>query len=56
MTRTISGNPNIIPNISGIVFLYPKVSPEDKSIILFGPGDITVDMVNVAIDKTIAIV
>jgi len=56
MIRTISGKPKIIPNICGIVFLYPNVRPEDNSIILLGPGDITVDMVKVAIDKITAVV
>jgi len=54
--KTIRGNPKNIPDMCGIVLLYPKVSPEDKSIMLFGPGDIEVDKVNVAMDKIIAMV
>jgi len=50
----MSGNPKNTPAICGMVLLYPKVSPEDKSIILFGPGDIEVESVNVAMDKIIA--
>jgi len=34
----INGKPITTPKICGIVFLYPKVNPEDKSIILLGPG------------------
>jgi len=34
----MTGNPKLTPKAWGIVLLYPNVSPDDKSIILFGPG------------------
>ena len=46
----------IIPDICAKVLLYPKVRPDDNSMILFGPGVNTVDSVNVAIDNNIVIV
>ncbi len=46
----INGKPMTTPKICGIVFLYPYVNPEDKSMILFGPGVIDVANENTNID------
>jgi len=32
------GNPKLTPKAWGMVRLYPNVRPDDKSIMLFGPG------------------
>ena len=50
--RAIRGNPMTTPSIWGIVFLYPKVSPEDNNIILLGPGVIDVAKENTKIDMS----
>ena len=47
----IIGKPITTPNIWGIVLLYPNVKPEDKSIILLGPGVIDVANENINIDS-----
>ena len=46
----INGKPRITPKICGIVLLYPNVNPEDKSIMLFGPGVIDVANENINIE------
>jgi len=46
----INGKPIITPKICGIVLLYPNVNPEDKSIMLFGPGVMDVANENINID------
>ena len=47
----IIGKPITTPKICGIVLLYPKVNPEDKSMILFGPGviDVAIEKINIDI-------
>ena len=40
----------ITPSRWGTVFLYPKVNPEDSSMILLGPGVIDVAKENTKID------
>ena len=46
----IKGNPRTTPKIWGIVLLYPNVKPDERSIILFGPGVMDVAKENINID------
>ena len=48
--RAMKGKPMITPSRWGMVFLYPKVNPEDNSMILLGPGVIDVAKENTKID------
>jgi len=49
----INGKPITTPKICGIVFLYPNVNPDDKSIILLGPGvkDVANENINIDINN-----
>jgi hypothetical protein len=51
---SIIGKPKAIPKRCGNDFLIPKLSPEDKIIILFGPGVMVITSVNKKIDSRLS--
>ena len=50
-TATSVVNPNITPNMCGIVFIIPKLNAEYEATLLFGPGEQLVTNINNDIDN-----